>query len=68
MQKLDWETMSAAKKITGEEHSLMSRPKTGRLANAWANEQRPRKINQREQTLERSEPQVSGVLTGRNSR
>jgi hypothetical protein len=50
MQKLDWETMSAAKKITGEEHSLMSRPKTGRLANAWANEQRPRKINQREQT------------------
>jgi hypothetical protein len=39
-----------SKKIVGEEHSLMSRPKTGRLANAWANEQRPRKINQREQT------------------
>jgi hypothetical protein len=50
MQKPDWETMSAAKKIAGEEHSLMCTLKTGRLANTWANEQRPRKINQRKQT------------------
>jgi hypothetical protein len=39
-----------SKKIAGEEHSLMCRLKTGRLANTWANEQRPRKINQRKQT------------------
>jgi hypothetical protein len=46
MQKSDWETRSTAK-IAGVECSLMSRPKTRRLASTWADEQRPRKINQR---------------------